>query len=115
MVNIWATWCINCKSEMTELEELNKEWAEKGCQIIGICDDADEEEMIPTAKKILEEKGVTFPNVRTTEVIRDQFPSVGLPTSYFVDSEGRILGSPIVGKNVEQYTETLQQLLSEME
>ena len=32
MVNIWATWCINCKSEMKELEELNKEWAEKGCQ-----------------------------------------------------------------------------------
>ena len=115
MVNIWATWCINCKSEMKELEELNKEWAEKGCQIIGICDDADEEEMIPAAKKILEEKGVTFPNVRSTEVIRDQFPSVGLPTTYFVDSEGRILGSPIVGKNVEQYTETLQQLLSEME
>ena len=115
MVNIWATWCINCKSEMTELEELNKEWAEKGCQIIGICDDADEEEMIPTAKKILEEKGVTFRNVRTTEVIRDQFPSVGLPTTYFVDSEGKILGRPIVGKNVEQYKETLQQLLSEME
>ena len=115
MVNIWATWCINCKSEMTELEELNKEWAEKGCQIIGICDDADEEEMVPTAKKILEEKGVTFPNIRTTEVIRDQFPSVGLPTSYFVDSEGKILGSPIVGKNVEQYSETLEKLLSEME
>lgn len=115
MINIWATWCINCKSEMTELEELNKEWAEKGCQIIGICDDADEEEMIPTAKKILEEKGVTFPNVRTTDVIRDLLPSVGLPTTYFVDSEGKILGKPIVGKNVEQYKETLQQLLSEME
>jgi thiol-disulfide isomerase/thioredoxin len=115
MVNLWATWCINCKSEMAELEALNKEWAEKGCQIIGICDDADEEEMIPTAKKILEEKGVTFPNVRTTEAIRDQFPSVGLPTSYFVDSEGKILGKPIVGKNVEQYSETLEQLLSEME
>lgn len=115
MVNLWATWCINCKSEMAELEALNKEWAEKGCQIIGICDDADEEEMIPTAKKILEEKGVTFLNVRTTEAIRELFPSVGLPTSYFVDSEGKILGKPIVGKNVEQYKETLEQLLSEME
>ena len=116
MVNIWATWCINCKSEMTELEELNKEWAEKGCQIIGICDDADEEEMIPTAKKILEEHSVTFRNVRSNDVIRDeQLPSVAMPTSYFVDSEGKILGSPIVGKNVEQYKETLQQLLSEME
>ena len=71
--------------------------------------------MIPTAKKILEEKGVTFPNVRTTEAIRELFPSVGLPTSYFVDSEGKILCSPIVGRNVEQYSVTLQELLSEME
>ena len=101
---------------MKELEELNKEWAEKGCQIIGICDDADEEEMIPTAKKILEEHSVTFRNVRSNDVIRDeQLPSVAMPTSYFVDSEGKILGKPIVGKNVEQYKETLQQLLSEME
>ena len=48
-------------------------------------------------------------------MIRDQIPSVGLPTTYFVDSEGKILGSPIVGKNVEQYSETLEKLLSEME
>ena len=115
MINLWATWCINCKSEMKELEELNKEWVQQGCQIIGICDDADEEELIPAAKKILEEKGVTFPNVRATEVIREQLPAVAMPTSYFVDSEGKILGSPIRGKHVEQYKETLQQLLSEME
>ena len=48
-------------------------------------------------------------------MIRDLLPSVGLPTSYFVDSEGRILSAPIVGKNVEQYSETLEKLLSEME
>lgn len=40
VINIWATWCINCKQEMEELEALNKEWADKGCQIIGICDDS---------------------------------------------------------------------------
>ena len=116
MINIWATWCINCKSEMEELEALNKEWADLDCQIIGICDDAEDDETVALAEKILEEHGVTFRNVRSTDEIRDQqLPSVGLPTSYFVDSEGKILCPPIVGKNVEQYSETLQQLLSEME
>ena len=116
MINIWATWCINCKSEMKELEELNKEWAEKGCQIIGICDDAEDDEMVSLAKRILEEHGVTFRNVRSNDAIRDeQLPAVGMPTSYFVDSEGKILCPPIVGKNVEQYSENLQELLSEME
>ena len=116
MINIWATWCINCRSEMKELEELNKEWAEKGCQIIGICDDAEDDEMVSLAKRILEEHGVTFRNVRSNDAIRDeQLPAVGMPTSYFVDSEGKILSKPILGKHVEQYSETLQELLSEME
>ena len=95
---------------------MNKEWADLDCQIIGICDDAEDEELVPMAKKVLEEHGVTFRNVRSNGVIRDeQLPSVGMPTSYFVDSEGKILCKPILGKNMEQYKETLQQLLSGME
>lgn len=115
MINIWATWCIHCKQEMEKLEALNKEWADKGCRIIGICDDAEDDEMIAEAKKILEEHGVTFPNVRMTEEMRAQLPNTGLPTSYFVDSEGNILCSPIVGANVDQYGITLEDLFSGME
>ena len=95
---------------------MNKEWADLDCQIIGICDDAEDEELVPMAKKVLEEHGVTFRNVRSNGVIRDeQLPAVVMPTSYFVDSEGKILGKPIVGKDVGQYKETLQELLAEME
>ncbi len=115
MINIWATWCIHCKEEMEKLEALNKEWADKGCRIIGICDDAEGDEMIAEAKKILEEHGVTFPNVRMTEEMSEQLPTTGLPTSYFVDSEGNILCSPIIGANVDQYSKTLEDLLSGME
>ena len=71
--------------------------------------------MIAEAKKILEEHGVTFPNVRMTEEMREQLPTTGLPTSYFVDSEGKILGRPIIGAYEEQYDEALENLLSGME
>ena len=112
VINIWATWCINCKQEMEELEALNKEWADKGCQIIGICDDAVDDAMIASAKKILEEHGVTFPNVVMSQEIREVLVANGLPTTYFVDSEGKILCDPITGKYVEKYVETLEDLLS---
>ncbi len=75
----------------------------------------EDDEMIAEAKKILEEHGVTFPNVRMTEEMRAQLPNTGLPTSYFVDSEGNILCSPIVGANVDQYGITLEDLFSGME
>ena len=115
MINIWATWCTYCKKEMEQLEALNKEWADKGCQIIGICDDAEDDEMILEAKKVLEAHGVTYRNVCMTEELREMLPAIGLPTSYFVDSEGKILCKPVNGAYVEQYKETLEELLSEME
>lgn len=115
VVNLWATWCSNCKGEMRELEELNKELAEKGCQIIGICDDADDDEMVEEAQKVLEEYGVTYRNVCSNDVIREQIPNVILPTTYFVDSEGNLLCDPITGAHVDQYKETIEKLLSGME
>ena len=115
MINIWATWCSNCIKEMEELEALSKEWAEKDCQIIGICEDAEDDEMVTLAQRILKEPGVTYPNVRMTDEIHEQFPTVGMPTTYFVDSEGNILSDPITGRYVEEYVETFEKLLSEME
>ena len=115
MINVWATWCINCKTEMEALEAMKKEWAYQDCQIIGICDDAVDDETIAEAKKILEEHGVTYRNVRMTEEIFEQIGSAALPTSYFMDSNGTLLTAPITGKHEDQYSETLQELLSGME
>ena len=42
MVNIWATWCGPCKSELEELGEIDRRLSSKDCAILGICIDADE-------------------------------------------------------------------------
>lgn len=36
-----------------------------------------------------------------------------MPTSYFVDSEGRVLGEPVIGINEEKYREMFQALTGE--
>ena len=115
MINIWATWCTHCVRELPELEKMSKEWAEKDCQIIGICDDAEDDEMDAEAIRILEKNGVTYRNIRSTEELRDLLKFTSLPTSYYVDSEGVVLDYPIKGAMIEVYPQKLQELLSNMQ
>ena len=114
MINLWATWCTYCKQEMPELEELSKELAEKDCQIIGICTDLDDEN-VQQVIKILEDNGVTYTNIRQTDELAKTLLTVGLPTTYFVDSEGRVLTVPVSGVNFDKYRERLEEALKAVE
>ena len=114
MINIWATWCSNCEAEMEDLEALNKEWADLDCQIIGICTNL-EDENIRQAIKILEDNGVTYTNIRQTDELAKTLLTVGLPTTYFVDSEGRVLTLPVKGAYFDKYRERLEEALKAVE
>lgn len=105
MINFWATWCPHCVEELPELEKLNAELAAQGCQVIGICEDADTE--AEEAKRILNENGVTYTNVALVKEMYPMMPHKALPTTYFVDSEGKILTKPVVGVSIDQYKEKL--------
>ena len=116
MVNIWATWCGPCKNELSELEKMNTEIEAKGCKIIGICDDATEgQSTIEEAKSILKEKGVNYLNIRQTAEIKSLLPPLAYPTTYFVDSEGRLLTEPVVGALFAEYHSRLDEALEIVE
>jgi peroxiredoxin len=56
VINFWATWCPPCLKEMPEFEALNKEFSEKGLQIIGIAlDDAE------PVKEFIASHKITYP------------------------------------------------------
>ena len=114
MVNLWATWCTYCKQEMPELEELSKELAEKDCQIIGICTELDDDN-VQQAIKILEDNGVTYTNIRQNDELAKTLLPVGLPTTYFVDSEGRVLTAPVRGAYFDKYRERIEEALKAVE
>ena len=114
MINLWATWCTYCKQEMPELEELSKELAEKDCQIIGICTELDDDD-VQQAIKILEDNGVTYTNIRQTDELAKTLLTAGLPTTYFVDSEGKVLTTPVRGAYFDKYRERLEEALKAVE
>ena len=107
MINIWATFCNPCLNELPELGELAKEYAQTpgGVQIVGICTDVLDqkgnqvEEQIDLAKQVLRLTGADYQNLVPDKVflnvLMESIP--GVPTTFFVDSQGKLLGEAVVG------------------
>jgi len=102
VVNFWFTTCNPCVGELSELDALNKELAEKGGSLIGVNTftlDGDEA-AISEAKDVLAKKGATYQNVyfdsdgEAGKFVENVF---AYPTTYVVDRNGNIVGEPIVG------------------
>lgn len=116
MINVWTTWCNLCQDEMSDLEKLNRDIEEHGCHVIGICNDTlgGDESTVELAKSILQENGVTYTNLVSTQEIVDQLVINGYPTTYFVGSDGEILTNPVSGPNFDLYHERLEQALASL-
>ena len=110
MLNLWATWCGPCRGELGELGKLAREFEKQGCQIVGVCLDGAESGR--EAKALLKENGADFLNLVCTDDIEDQLFTLYVPTSFFVDSEGNLLGDPIVGAQTELYPQALADALA---
>ena len=113
MVNIWASWCGPCVSELPELEELNKEFQEKDAAIVGLLYDGDDEQGLLDAKEIIEMTGVTYTILLPWDTMWEEVYTEVFPTTFFVNSEGEVVGDMIVGAIPELYTEALDELLAE--
>lgn len=102
VVNFWFTTCNPCVGELSELDALNKELAEKGGSLIGVNTftlDGDEA-AISEAKDVLAKKGATYQNVYfNSDGEAGKFTTniFAYPTTYVVDRNGNIVGEPIVG------------------
>lgn len=112
IVNFWNNGCGTCIAEMPELEEMYQDFKEQNINLIGVgADSGESEEQLATAQRILEEKGVTYLNISPNPEnnFYKEFISeiTGYPTTYIVDSDGNIVGAPIIG-NVKDQMDTLQ-------
>ena len=119
VVNFWFTTCNPCVGELSELDALNKELAEKGGSLIGVNTftlDGDEK-AIAEAKDVLAKKGATYQNVYfNSDGEAGKFTTniFAYPTTYVVDRSGNIVGEPIVGAITEKkQAETLKKLIDQ--
>lgn len=106
MVNVWATFCGPCISEMPDLGKLAAEYADKGLRVVGLVSDVTDSEgaldeaQLQLARDIVSETGADYLHIVPGEGLYGLLSQVsGVPTTLFVDSQGKQVGTAYVGAN----------------
>lgn len=113
MVNIWATWCSACVSEMDGLGKLAKKYNGKSnVAIKGLVVETDEDtgsvrvglskSERANAEKIIKQTGAKYQMLLVGSQMKQIVSQVyAYPTTYFLDSKGKVIGEPISGSRSE--------------
>jgi thiol-disulfide isomerase/thioredoxin len=108
LVNFWATWCPPCREEIPELIALKKQYGDR-LQIIGISEDEDSPEKV---LKFAQQKGMSYPIVMSTPELIASYGGVpALPTSFLIDTQGRVVTKHSGLYPIESYHREIRSLL----
>ena len=117
LVNFWATWCEPCRDEYPMLNELAKQYAPKGLQVVGVSMDDDGDLIL--MRRFLARYKPIFPNYRKTAGAENAFTqsvmpgwSGSLPATFFYAKDGRQVDHFLGEKSREKYEEEIRGLLA---
>jgi thiol-disulfide isomerase/thioredoxin len=107
-LNFWATWCGPCRLEIPDLVDLQNRYSDR-LQIIGLDVDDDDAAEI---QKYVDENGINYPVAITPADLRTQFGGIpALPTSFVVDTAGRVVQKHVGLFNPQLYETEIRALL----
>ena len=89
LVNFWASWCGPCRGETPDLQAFFEEHGAGGVVVLGV----NQQESEAAARAFAGEFGVTYPILLDLdgEVSGAYRVNTGLPATFIVDPEGRII------------------------
>lgn len=87
LLNVWATWCHPCRTEIPELEALHVRYQPRGLAVIGVSVDTDGAD--DAIHDFMQEFAMTYPVWRDPdERVSAQFLIVGVPATFLIDRAG---------------------------
>ncbi len=120
MINVWATFCNPCLSEMPDLGEIANSYDTAEFQMIGIISDVledSDEAAFEEAKELIEQTNADYPHLLLNEELYVNLvgASDSVPTTYFFNQKSELLGYLVGAQSKETWEEIIHGLLEEME
>lgn len=120
MINVWATYCNPCLSEMPDLGQIAASYKPEEFQLIGIISDVYEganEDELEYAKDLIEQTSADYVHLLLGESLYSNL--VGgvdsVPTTFFVSQQGEVLGYVVGAQSKEVWEEIINEILAENE
>jgi thiol-disulfide isomerase/thioredoxin len=109
LVNIWATWCEPCRTEMPQLDKLYRSRKADGFVVLGISDETSEQQ-----QTYLTQVPITYPLLITTPGVPPFYREIAkYPTIILIDRKGSLKPAPDQSQGFEKLEEAVAALLSE--
>ena len=100
VVNFWATWCPPCRREMPSLERLNQRLGQRGLAVLAVDVGEDADTVFAFTGQL--EPAPAFPLLLDRDSATLQPWKVkGLPTTYVVDAQGRVIYRAVGGREFD--------------
>lgn len=109
IINFWGTFCKPCVREMPLIEEYYKKYQDQGIVVLGV--NLDEPHV--TVKSFIREYEITYPILMDDFTVRDLYGVRSYPTTFFIDSSGRIQHKFVGEMNETVYKYRLLNILPE--
>ncbi|MEO8572861.1 MAG: TlpA disulfide reductase family protein [Pyrinomonadaceae bacterium] len=113
LLNLWATWCGPCRSEMPTLVKMQDALREKGLEIIGLNTD---DETVEDINKFAADMKLNYTLVWADTAMQHALLKIskfdGIPQSFIVDRDGNLRGvfrgaSPADVKKMDELVEMI--------
>ena len=89
LLNVWATWCTSCREEMADLAALERAYAPRGVRVLAVSVDKGDGTRV---RRFVDAERLPFAVAHDpTGVVQRAFQAVGVPETYLISGDGRLL------------------------
>jgi thiol-disulfide isomerase/thioredoxin len=114
VINIWGTWCGPCRAESAQLEQVYRQTAASGVQVLGI-DVRDEPRSAP--QDFLRDNGLTYPSIYDPSgrslLNLSGYPRNTVPSTIVLDRQHRVAAVYLVALLAGDLLPEVQKLTNE--